>query len=71
MLKISPDLSIPASNGYVAKTIGTAPLRPTQETKCLVLFEILLKGISERKTAKGRDIIISEKATNNPIAATS
>lgn len=31
MLKIILALSIPASNGYVAKTIGTAPRNPTQE----------------------------------------
>lgn len=71
MLKISPDLSIPASKGYVAKTIGTAPLSPTHEIKCFDLFEMLLKGINERKTANGRENKINEKAIIKPIAATS
>jgi hypothetical protein len=66
ILKIKLALSIPATNGYVAKTIGTAPRKPTQETNNLLRL-FILKEERLIKTLSGRATKIKKAEINNPI----
>jgi len=49
------DLSIPSNNGYVAKTIGTAPRNPTQEIYNFLLRFILKKNKAYKNTQGAGD----------------
>src|SRR5690606_39442900 len=54
ILNISLAWGTPAASGRMAKMIGTAPRKPTQETKVLSLSVILEKGSRVAKTLMGR-----------------
>ena len=58
ILKIWSENSMPATTGYVANIIGTAPLNPTHETKSLDLIFTFLKGSNVRNTLAGLPTII-------------
>ena len=64
MLNICSEPGIPATIGYVAKIIGTAPFRPTQEVNSLARNEILRNGSRQMKTVSGRPT----KSRNNPMS---
>ena len=66
ILKIIPALSIPAIKGYVANTIGTAPLRPTHEMNNF-LFIFILKGNVQIMTLKGLATTIRKTEIRRPI----
>ena len=61
--------SKPATIGKVAKTIGTAPRKPTQEIKTLLL-NFTLKKAKLIKTLSGRATKIKNKAIAKPVKIT-
>src|SRR5690606_34851094 len=69
ILKIMFAFSIPAKSGYVAKTMGTAPLSPTHEIyKRRLIF--ILKKARLIKTLSGRATSIKNKEMIIPIPIT-
>src|SRR6187402_1363594 len=65
-LKISSAFGMPAINGYVANTMGTLPLKPTQEIKSL-LRTLDLKKDKDAKTLIGLATKIKKADINKPI----
>ena len=65
-LKIILAFPTPAVRGYIASTIGTAPLRPTHETNSF-LRNSSLKNASEINTLKGLATNINNDETRIPI----
>src|SRR5690606_23929462 len=65
ILKIISAFSMPASNGYVAKTMGTAPRNPTQEIYNRLLA-FILNGSKLRSTLKGLATTIKNKEISKP-----
>src|SRR5690554_1452456 len=66
MLKISRACGTSATNGNIAKIIGTAPLKPTQDTKILSFLSIFLKGSRHKNTVSGRETNIIKKLMISP-----
>ena len=64
MLKIWSEPGMSATTVNMAKMIGVAPFRPTQEMNTRALNDSFLNGRSERNTAKGRPI----KVRNTPMS---
>src|SRR5690625_874819 len=69
ILNMKFELLILATKGYVAKTIGTAPLRPTQEIYNR-RRNFIRKNSRLRNTAIGRPAIIKNPDINSPIPIT-
>ena len=65
-LKIKRPFSTPATIGYVAKIMGTAPRRPTHDTYSRALVVNRLNGASDTITAKGRATSIKNAPTAQP-----
>ena len=70
MLNICSEPGIPSTIGYVAKIIGTAPFRPTQDVKILALNEIFLNGSRHSSTVSGLPTNIRNRPISSAIGAT-
>ena len=70
MLKICSEPGMSATTVNMAKMIGVAPFRPTQEMNTLALNESFLKGRSEMNTANGRPIKVRNIPMRSATGAT-
>ncbi|OPZ94487.1 MAG: hypothetical protein BWY72_02332 [Bacteroidetes bacterium ADurb.Bin416] len=66
VLKINLALGTSAARVIIAKIMGTAPFRPTQDTNNLSLEGMRRKGARHRKTLKGRVTRISATLMSKP-----
>src|SRR5690606_30287254 len=66
ILNIKSAWGTSAAKTIIAKIIGTAPRKPTQEINVLDLKDIFLKGSKQRNTLRGRVIKIIKKLMINP-----
>src|SRR5690606_1686683 len=66
ILNIKREFGISEANTIIAKIIGTAPRKPTQEIKVLSFPPIFLNGNKHKNTLKGRVMKIILKLMINP-----